>query len=641
MGYILLGLITETGVGSGARATIQVSSGNVTQITIGLTYKGSGYQVGDTLRIDGATFLASQDLIITLQADDLNCVTTTFSTTNQFCSGVNETVLGDVPYVDYTQVEFYNGELCGSTLIATTQSLLNDPLFDPLLNNVSGSRLNSYLMEVEYNNGIVTASNNPQILNRTAKRAAVPDSNYTAKKVILPRYEGSKVSSADYNFFTSASSNAEFIVGPTGSWDGDKSYGKTAAIDVNPIYFAHFKFSWDNPVIFGMGEYFVDQLIEVPFEDIQGTSIEPKVLKIEGNNSKLQEIVSTFGVNRKLTTAYNSEKWEGVNYSSLKRTDLKILNPGSRYVLTSGNQISPTETSVSWSYSRFDGSSLLSNTISGSNGVSDILLSTGSGFLELKGKTVPYGGPPGAYPTYFFNASSFNYTTDTGMIAYGPYLSVIHTYNYCVANKIPAVQFGTPGGTVGGGVPPGINPNDPKSYFSINPGQSLLPNYENDEQPFLIERGDEIRVTYLSGSQYINQDFQVLGVESITYNAGTSESFKYVFLNTANPGYAYSGATGYNMKLYNKINVHPDPSTLTSQIPNGSIYSYTIRKRQDADNIVNVYSPVPPSGSKGAETYSGKGYIIPNDLTVTQKRNVQTLITQLKGKNNFVDDDTV
>jgi hypothetical protein len=51
---------------------------------------------------------------------------------------------------DYTQVEFYNGELCGSTLIATTQSLLNDPLFDPLLNNVSGSRLNSYLMEVEY-----------------------------------------------------------------------------------------------------------------------------------------------------------------------------------------------------------------------------------------------------------------------------------------------------------------------------------------------------------------------------------------------------------------------------------------------------------------------------------------------------------
>ena len=78
------------------------------------------------------------------------------------------------------------------TVTVTTQSLLNDPSFNPLLNNVSGSRLNSYLMKVEYNGGIVTASNNPQILDRTAQRAAVPDSNYTAKKVILPRYEGSK-----------------------------------------------------------------------------------------------------------------------------------------------------------------------------------------------------------------------------------------------------------------------------------------------------------------------------------------------------------------------------------------------------------------------------------------------------------------
>ena len=101
----------------------------------------------------------------------------------------------------------------------------------------------------------------------------------------------------------------------------------------------------------------------------------------------------------------------------------------------------------------------------------------------------------------------------------------------------------------------------------------------------------------------------------------------------------YTG-TDYNMKLFNKINVHPDPSTLSKPIPSGRIYAYTVRKRQDADNIVNVFSPAPPSGSKGAQTYSGQGYIIPNDLTVTQKRNVQTLITQLKGKNNFQNDDT-
>jgi len=94
------------------------------------------------------------------------------------------------------------------------------------------------------------------------------------------------------------------------------------------------------------------------------------------------------------------------------------------------------------------------------------------------------------------------------------------------------------------------------------------------------------------------------------------------------------------MTLYNKINVYPDPSTLVSQIPNGHIYSYTIRKRQDNDSIVNVFS-TPPSGSKGVQTKSGKGYLVPNDLTPIQKRNVQTLINQLKAKNSFRDDDTV
>jgi hypothetical protein len=49
----------------------------------------------------------------------------------------------------------------------------------------------------------------------------------------------------------------------------------------------------------------------------------------------------------------------------------------------------------------------------------------------------------------------------------------------------------------------------------------------------------------------------------------------------------------------------------------------------------------PPSGSKGVQTKSGKGYLVPNDLTPIQKRNVQTLINQLKAKNSFRDDDTV
>jgi hypothetical protein len=118
------------GSGTGAAALIEIVGGEVVNITV--TSPGSGYQVGDVLLVEGGPYGSSQDLIITLQADDLNCIIVTSTTASQFCSGVHETVLGDVPYVDYTQVEFYNGELCGTVLTVTTQSLLNDPSFNPI-----------------------------------------------------------------------------------------------------------------------------------------------------------------------------------------------------------------------------------------------------------------------------------------------------------------------------------------------------------------------------------------------------------------------------------------------------------------------------------------------------------------------------
>ena len=542
-------------------------------------------------------------------------------------TGVHETVLGDVPYSDLTQVGFYNGEISGSTITATTQSLLNDPSFDALLNNVSGSRLNSFSMKIEYDQGIKTPSNILQILEGSAERAETPDSNYTSKKIILPRYEGSKVNSANYNQYTPASSSVEFRDGTTGSWSGDSSYGKTAAIDKNPIYFAHFDYSWHNPVIFGMGEYFVDQLIEVPFEDIQGTTIEPKVLKIEGDNSKLQDVVSTFEKNRKLAVTFESEIYEGINYSSLKQGNLKILNPGSKYIITSGNQVSPTLTHPSYSYSRF-GEEVGINLIKGTNTTSSILMTTGSGCLNLSGSN------PGNIILFRDGGDTVSPSDEWAMGILGPYLSSIHTYNYCLANNIILPPSSSWGGTTDIGVTKGIDPNNKNSYFKLNPSQSGLPNYENDEQPFLIERGDEIRVTYVSSSQYINQNFQVLGVEEQIYSAGSDIAEDYVIYGGTTP---YFGSDN-DIKVFNKINVCPDPSTLDNKIINGHIYSYTVRKRQDNDSVINVFQNQ-PSGSKGAETYSGKGYLIPNDLTSTQKRNVQTLITQLKGKNNFISGD--
>jgi hypothetical protein len=100
----------------------------------------------------------------------------------------------------------------------------------------------------------------------------IPDSNYTAKAIITPRYEGSKMISADYNFglslrVLSASISSteqsplmrpglynkytgerkiQFLDGSVGSWGGESTGKYPSAVDSRPIYFAHFKSSYEN-----------------------------------------------------------------------------------------------------------------------------------------------------------------------------------------------------------------------------------------------------------------------------------------------------------------------------------------------------------------------------------------------------------
>jgi hypothetical protein len=540
------------------------------------------------------------------------------------------TVLGLTTITEDSQKEFYDGEYSGSTITATTQSLLNDSSFDALLNNVSGSRLNSYLMKVEYEKGIVTASNNSQILNRTAQRAATPDSNYTSKRSILPRYEGSKVSSANYNYYTSASSGAEFRDGSTGSWSGDNSYGKTAVIDKNPIYFGHFKYSYNNPVIFGMAEFLIDQLIEVPFEDIQGTPIDPKILKIEGDNSKLIDVASTFEVNRKASIAYEEDIVNGVDYQKSKNQKYKIFNPTSKYAFIGGNQPSFAVTDPYTYMERYNAipSSIITEIdVSNNTGVQ---LTTGSGYFNLSGSNA-------INVILFMDPQTYDATISPTIPIYfmglrGPCLSVAHSYNYCVANSILYTSSSITGSV---GVTAGVDKNDPISYFKWgNIANYETYAYEIGEEPFLIERGDEIRVSYISSSILFNLDFQVLEIGTNSYPNGSVEYSKYDYTDRIGPIYPPY------IEVYNKIFVHPDPSTLTSQIPNGEIFAYTIRKREDADNVVNIDKET-LSGSYGAQTKSGGGYLIPNDLTDIQKRNIDTLITQLKAKNNFNNNSTI
>jgi len=93
---------------------------------------------------------------------------------------------------------------CASTILEpyiTTPNYYNSD-YNPLINNVFVDRLSTIYQDVDYSTGIYTPTNFAQLISGSALKAAVQDSNYTSKRVIIPRYEGSKSTSQHLNYWT-------------------------------------------------------------------------------------------------------------------------------------------------------------------------------------------------------------------------------------------------------------------------------------------------------------------------------------------------------------------------------------------------------------------------------------------------------
>ena len=276
---------------------------------------------------------------------------------------------------------FYKND--GFTIVPSQSQLFQNSPYNPLINNVSGSRESSFYYDMDFdpvNPGselkegipsdytlLVSASQlgwngvNPTADN-LLEYAEVPDSNYTTKAIINPRYVGTTLQSADYNFYTGIPSASQltkrsklsgitglanppflltqnkvrYINGETGSWGGDISYGKTAVINRNPIFFAHFKSSLESKEYFGTTTFNIDQLIQVPFEEIlneQSPIITSSL--INGSNENLIPMSSTFMPKRKTTIVYNqtTKTFNNVGGTILNYTQLGV---GSKVNLAGG-----------------------------------------------------------------------------------------------------------------------------------------------------------------------------------------------------------------------------------------------------------------------------------------------------------------
>jgi len=127
---------------------------------------------------------------------------------SQSFNEVISTLSGSVIKVHSTQDELYNGELNGSAMIVTTQSL-SDPLTDeyPLLNNAMDTISNPVYQNVDYSTNATSPVNFDLLIADSASKSnsdtdlAIP-SYFPSKAYTLPRYYGCKSTSQKINEWT-------------------------------------------------------------------------------------------------------------------------------------------------------------------------------------------------------------------------------------------------------------------------------------------------------------------------------------------------------------------------------------------------------------------------------------------------------
>lgn len=113
-------------------------------------------------------------------------------------------------------ITYFSGSLLITQSRAVSASNCENVIFEPyittpnfynsdenaLLNNVELTRLSTTYQDVDYSAGITEPVNFDLIISGSAIKAAVQDSNYTTKRHIIPRYNGSRSTSQKLNTWT-------------------------------------------------------------------------------------------------------------------------------------------------------------------------------------------------------------------------------------------------------------------------------------------------------------------------------------------------------------------------------------------------------------------------------------------------------
>ena len=150
----------------------------------------------------------------------------------------------------------------GSTLLNIAEPFLEKKFTnsdcDVLINNANSYRPNPFLQDIDFGNGIIP-TNNASIVAGTAQKGTVPESYYTSKNQIDPRYNGVKVQSSDFNVFTPNAGTSSF-----GEPINIGNYGQTPSVDINDVNI--YEFDWGGgttPEVLGCGAFRLGKILQV------------------------------------------------------------------------------------------------------------------------------------------------------------------------------------------------------------------------------------------------------------------------------------------------------------------------------------------------------------------------------------------
>ena len=225
------------------------------------------------------------------------------------------------------------------------------------------------------------------------------------------RYAGTKLKSLNYNFFTPSGSVGpqvmlpimpvnrsknpigvmvanEFIDGSvtssfdqtllgagSASWEGDSRQNRgESTIDKHPIYMARFENSYEQLNLYDSYQFNIDQLIEVPRENIAGSEITPNSITIDGSNKNKKVVSSVFEPKRKVSVSYLNPKTPAIDYTTMQVGNYDILSGATEFLTVNANAKSRVSGSLRYNYTR--GGQLVTSSLTQDQGVIQMVTSS-------------------------------------------------------------------------------------------------------------------------------------------------------------------------------------------------------------------------------------------------------------------------